>query len=511
MKRTLAALASLALLLGACSSTAEETASDTADSPVPTQPAPAGLEEFYNQSLEWGECMDGTSAEAECAKVRVPLDYEDPSEATIDIAVLRIPAGGEAQGSLVVNPGGPGASGMDMADSAGAYFSRDLVESYDIIGFDPRGVGESAPVDCLPDEELGDLLDRAYPDTPEGEAEALRDTKTIISSCTKASGHLLEHLSTINTARDMDIMRAALGEPHLDYLGFSYGTHLGGQYADLFPENVGRMVLDGAIDPAISSLDSSYFQAVGFEKALEAYLEYCLEDEDCPLEAGTVDEAKAHLQSEIEASLESPIPTSIDDRSVNPAIFYTGIATTLYSEDTWPFLTEALRMAIEDGDGTLLLTFNDLMLGRDTFSGEFMDNSLEARWAINCRDFPAETNAAAVEANDARLNEDAPTFAPFFEGGDIFCAGWPYTADEVPGPFVAEGSNPIVVIGTEGDPATPYEASVNLAEQLENGILVTWEGEGHTAYGTAGECIDDAVDRYFIDGELPEDGLRCPA
>lgn len=511
MKRTLAALASCALLLGACSSTVEDDPTDTAEPPAPTLEAPAGLEDFYGQNVEWGACEDGTSNAAKCADITVPLDYEDPSGETIDIAVLRVPASGESHGSLFVNPGGPGASGMEMADNARSYFGSNLVENYDIVGFDPRGVGQSAPVKCLPDEQLGYFLDKAYPDTPEGEADALNDTRAIIEGCIKTSGDLLEHMSTINTARDMDVMRAALGEPQLDYLGFSYGTHLGGQYAELFPDMVGRMVLDGAIDPAESPLDSSYFQAVGFENALGAYLESCLDDEDCPFDTDDVDEAKSLLQAEIEASLDSPIPTSIDDRVVNPGIFFTGIATTLYSEDTWPFLTEALRMALEEDDGTLLLTFNDLMLGRDTFSGEFIDNSLEARWAINCRDFPVVEDEAAIEANDARLNENAPTFAPFFEGGDIFCAEWPYTADEVPGPFIAKGSNPIIVIGTEGDPATPYQSAVDLAEQLENGVLMTWEGEGHTAYGTAGACIDDAVDRFLIDGELPTDGLRCPA
>lgn len=510
MKRTLAALGSLALFLTACSTSVpgEDAQSDDATGGLQ---APEGLEEFYSQDVDWQACEDAGTINAECADITVPLDYENPGGETIEISVLKAPASGDAQGSLFVNPGGPGASGKDMADSAAFYFSSELRESYDIIGFDPRGVGDSAPVDCLPDEQLGYLLDKSYGDSEEDEAQALKDTRVIISGCEKASGDLLGHVSTIDAARDLDVMRAALGESSLDYFGFSYGTHLGGQYADLFPDNVGRMVLDGAVDPAVSSLDSSYFQAVGFEQALDAYLESCLADEDCPLDGDSVEELKAHLQSEIEATSDSPIPTTIDDRVVNPAIFYTGIATTLYSEDTWPYLTEALSMAIEQGDGTFLLTFNDLMIGRDTFTGEFTDNSLEARWAINCIDYPADIDEEAVAANDARLNEDAPTFAPYFEGGDEFCAEWPHTADDVPGPFVAEGSDPILVIGTEGDPATPYQSSVNLAEQLENGILLTWEGEGHTAYGSAGPCIEDAVDDYFIDGTLPEDGLTCPA
>lgn len=473
--------------------------------------APEGLEEFYGQDVDWTWCEGSSAANTECALIAVPLDYENPQDGSIEISVMKAPATGEAQGSLFVNPGGPGGSGKDMAESAAFYFSSDLRENYDIIGFDPRGVGDSAPVECLPDDQLGDLLDKSYPDTDEAEQESLRDTRIIIEGCQRESSDIIPFVSTKSAARDMDVMRAAIGEAQFDYLGFSYGTHLGGQYAELFPDKVGRMVLDGAIDPAISSLDSSYFQAVGFEQALDAYVASCLDDSDCPLEGDSVDEAKAYLQEVIEATGDNPIPTAFDDRSVNPSIFYTGIATTLYSEETWSYLTEALIQAIEYEDGTFLLTFNDVMIGRDTYSGGFSDNSLEARWAINCTDFPSNIDEDAIEANDARLHEDAPTFAPYFEGGNTLCAEWPHTADEVPGPFVAEGSNPIIVIGTTGDPATPYQSSVNLAEQLDNGSLITWEGEGHTAYGSAGSCVDDAVDNYFINGELPEDGLICPA
>lgn len=473
--------------------------------------APEGLEEFYGQDVEWDVCEGTGTVNTECALIAVPLDYENPQDGSIEISVMKARATGDAKGSLFVNPGGPGGSGKDMAESAAFYFSSDLRENYDIIGFDPRGVGDSAPVECLPDDQLGDLLDKSYPDTDEAEQESLRDTRIIIEGCQRGSGDIIPFVSTKSAARDMDVMRAAIGEAQFDYLGFSYGTHLGGQYAELFPDKVGRMVLDGAVDPAVSSLDSSYFQAVGFEQALDAYLAYCLEGSDCPLDGDSVDEAKTHLQEVIEATADNPIPTAVGDRQVNPAIFYTGIATTLYSDETWSYLTEALVQAIENEDGTFLLTFNDLMIGRDTFSGEFSDNSLEARWAINCIDFPSNIDEDAIEANDARLHEDAPTFAPYFEGGSTLCAEWPYTADEVPGPFVAAGSNPIIVIGTTGDPATPYQSSVNLAEQLDNGSLITWEGEGHTAYGSAGSCVDDAVDNYFINGEVPEDGLTCPA
>lgn len=512
MKRFSAIAASIVLFAAACSSSVPgEDLGSESNGTDETAPVPEGLEDFYSQDVEWGACEDSGSINTECTTVTVPLDYDNPDGESIEIAVLKANATGEAKGSLFVNPGGPGASGQDVAESASFYFTEQLRENYDIIGFDPRGVGDSAPIDCLPDDELGIMLDKSYDDTDEGEAESLADTKEIIASCSESSGGLLEFVSTIDAAKDMDVMRAAFGEDKLDYFGFSYGTHLGGQYAELFPENVGHMVLDGAVDPAIPSLDQSYFQAVGFEQALDAYIDYCLGEEDCPLEGDTPEEAKAFLQETIEATEDNPVPTSIEDRVVSPGIFYTGIATTLYSEETWPYLSQALDMLLNQDDGSLILTFNDLMIGRDTFTGEFSDNSLEARWAINCIDYPADIDEAAVAENDARLAEDAPLFAPYFQGGDTFCSEWPFTADEVPGPFVAEGSSEILVIGTTGDPATPYQSSVNLAEQLENGILLTWEGEGHTAYGTAGPCIEDAVDDYFINDTIPEDGLVCPA
>jgi len=514
VKRSLAAAASLAVFLAACSSSVpgeDVTEGDQQISPPATENAPEGLEQFYGQDVEWGACEGSRVVTVECADITVPLDYDNPEDGSIEISAMKMAASGQPQGSLFVNPGGPGASGKEMAENAAFYFSSDLRAHYDIIGFDPRGVGDSSPIDCMPDDQLGELLDKSYPDTDEGERDALRDSRIIIDSCLDGSGDLLPFVSTVNAAKDMDIMRAAIGESQFDYLGFSYGTHLGGQYADLFPDKVGRMVLDGAVDPAVSSLDSSYFQAVGFEQALDAYIESCLDDADCPLSGSDVEEAKQELQEVIEATEDNPLPTAYGSREVGPGVFYTGIATTLYSEDTWSFLTEGLSLAIEQGDGSFILMFNDLMIGRDTESGEFADNSLEARWAINCIDFPAVVDEDLIEENDVRLHEDAPTFAPYFEGGDSLCGEWPFTADEVPGPFVAEGSNPIIVIGTKGDPATPYQSSVNLAEQLANGSLLTWEGEGHTAYGSAGPCIDDAVDSFFINGAVPEDGLTCPA
>lgn len=505
------------LILSACSDSTEKepdaekidvsggTSEDTGD-PVAV---PEGLEEFYNQDVAWGPCEVGGGAH-ECATIEVPLDYDNPDGDTLTIAMHRYSGAKDAKGTILVNPGGPGASGQDLAANPDTYFSEALLENYNILGFDPRGVGESSPLDCVSDEDLGRLTDASYPDTPEGEAQSQEDSDFIVESCEENAGDLLEFIGTESAAQDMDVIRGVLGEEKLDYLGFSYGTHLGAQYADLFPDNVGTMVLDGAIDPALSSVESSHFQAVGFEQALRSYVQYCIDSGACPLNGSTVDEAVAHLQQLIEDSVDNPIPTSNPDRPLTQAMFYTGIATPLYDDESWPYLTEGLTQLIDNNDGSLMQYFGDLMISRDTMSGEFMDNSLEVRWAINCVDYPLDTDEAAWEEANKKLEEEAPTFAGFFENSEGLCTNWPYHAESIPGPFVATGSNPIVVIGTKGDPATPYQSAVNMADQLENGVLLTFEGEGHTAYNRSGSCITDAVDAFFIDGTVPEDGLSCP-
>lgn len=513
VKKILASASLLALTLAGCSSvtggsepTSEPSASESTP-PAPATNVPEGLESFYNQDVSWGECETEGSDRVECATIEVPLDYENPDDGSITLAVRRTTDGGKP---LLVNPGGPGASGQDLATNARMYFSPTLLENYQIIGFDPRGVNESTPFDCMGDEELGELIDKSYDDSPEGEAEAEADSEFIVSSCENTSGDLLPFVGTISAAKDMDVIRGILGMEKMDYMGFSYGTHLGAQYAELFPDNVGHMVLDGAIDPDATSIESSYFQAVGFEEALSAYIEHCLADEDCPLEGNTVDEAKAFLSEKINDTIDNPLPTSDEDRPLTQAQFFTGIATPLYDDSSWDYLTEGLAAAIERQDGSLLQMFADLMWGRDTRTGGFLDNSLEVRWAINCVDYPRNTNEDEWEEANQKLREDAPTFAPFFENSEQLCSQWPVTADKLPGPFVAEGSAPILVIGTKGDPATPYQSAVNMAETLDNGVLLTFEGEGHTAYNRSGACITNAVDSYFVDGTVPEDGLSCP-
>lgn len=464
-----------------------------------TPPDPA-LAPFYDQRLSWRDCD-----RHECATLTVPLDYADPAGETIELALLRVPAESDRIGSLVVNPGGPGAPGTEYAAAAAQVFGDRILRSYDVVGFDPRGTGGSAPVDCLTDAELDQFL--AADPVPDDEAEqaALVDwSERLGEGCVARSGALARHVSTVEAARDMDVLRAALGEGDLDYFGASYGTKLGSTYADLFPDRVGRFVLDGALDPGMSSRELSLGQAEGFERALRAYVEDCLSDDDCFLGA-TVEEGLDRitgLMAEIDAD---PLPTNTD-REVTVGTAFYGLVTPLYSRQSWFALTTALKEAF-GGSGTTLLALADLYASR----GEdgYTDNSAEAIYAINCLDDPFAVAPDQVDGELDDFRAASPTFGDVFAWGLTACAGAQVQAAEPPPEIDAPGAPPIVVIGTTRDPATPYEWAVALAEELESGVLVSRDGDGHTGYHSGNQCVDDAVESFLLDGTVPDDGLSC--
>lgn len=511
-----------ALVLSACSGTVEVAPVDSEaeleqsesagssgavvpiDAPMPE--VPAGLEEFYGQELATEACGDN-----ECGTITVPLDYENPGSASIDIAFTRVPAAsGEAVGSLLVNPGGPGASGQDMAAMASYYFSTDILDNFDIIAFDPRGVGESAPVDCVDDARLTELLAATYPDTPEGEAQATADTDELIASCASVSGELLPFVGTEEAARDMDVIRHVMGDPKLYYVGYSYGTKLGGMYAELFPANVGRLVLDGAVDSSISNFEQNAAQMQGFELALDNYLTKCFEGGKCPFDGSTNDDARAQIIEMLEAAVEAPIPTSDPDRPLTASGLIFGIITPLYDDQSWYVLSMAFSEYFESGTGDTFQFMFDAYTGRQA-DGTYADNSTEANWAVNCADAVPAGDEAEWERQSEEIAERSPVFGEFMGYSDYMCANWPGLNDDVITEFDAEGSDPIVVVGTTGDPATPYEWSVAFKEDFDNAVLLTWEGEGHTAYGRAGDCINGTVDEYLLAGTVPADGTTCGA
>lgn len=459
---------------------------------------------FYGQTLTWTECGTGF----DCTDVTAPLDWENPGDGEITLSVVRHQATGEAQGSLLTNPGGPGASGVELIrDSLDFAVGADLIENFDVIGFDPRGVGQSSAVTCLDAAGMDDYLytlPTAKRGTPEWEAELLAGAEEFAQACDANSDGILPHITTINSARDMDLIRAVLGDTELNYLGYSYGTFLGATYASLYPEKAGRLVLDGAIDPAVSGLDVGATQALGFESALRAYMQSCLDSGECPFN-GTVDEAMADLGALLASVDANPLQNG-DGRLMGADALMTGIIAALYSADNWTYLTQALDEALQ-GDPTTAFFLADFYNGRDQ-DGSYLDNSTEAFRAYNCMDYPVEDDPAAEAAIEAKIAEGAPTIAPYWSGPDP-CEVWPYPPTGTRGEITAEGAGPILVVGTTNDPATPYEWSESLAGQLDEGVLITRVGEGHTGYNKGNSCVDSAVEAFFLDDTVPEDGLRC--
>lgn len=513
VRHLLAYIALVALALAGCSNGGDDedasknpsrsaTASSGSDEGVP-----AGLASFYNQKPRWSGC----GGDFECTKVKVPLDYGDPSGDTIELAVVRLPAGDKSKrvGSLLINPGGPGASGISYARQARAVLSDDVRDSFDVVGWDPRGVGDSAPVECLDDKELDGFL--ALDGSPDNASEVSAldaASKDFAQQCEAESRKLLPHVGTPDAARDMDVLRAVLGEEKLNYLGKSYGTFLGAAYAELFPQRVGRVVLDGAIDPAISAQQWNLDQAAGFEQALDAFIDDCLKRSDCPIgpdHAG----AKQEVADILDHADRAPLRTGTD-RELTQALAVLGMAVAMYDSDQgWPALRFALQRA-KNGDGSVLLQLSDIYTDRQT-DGHYSSNQNEAIYAVNCLDRPDPSSPEQIEQAEPRFEKASPTFGDYLAWSSLPCRYWPVKGAPGSGPhkITADGAAPIVVAGTIRDPATPYAWAESLADQLSSGVLLTWDGDGHTAYFRGSSCIDSAVDNYLIKGTVPQDGLRC--
>lgn len=468
--------------------------------------APADeLQDYYEQELDWSECGE----ERECAQLTVPLSYDDPAGDTIELSVLRAPATNpsEREGSLVVNPGGPGGSGVEYARLADFIVSDQVRPVYDIVGFDPRGVGESAPITCIGDDELDEFLSADPTPDDENEAEETAQiSEDFADACESNAGALLAHVSTVDAAKDMDILRAALKEPQLDFMGKSYGTFLGATYAGLYPDKVGAFVLDGAIDPSLTGEEMGLGQAEGFERATRAYVENCVSQDECIL-GDSVEAGLQRLTDFLDGLDADPLPVSGDDvTELTEGWGSLGIVAAMYDERFWGVLTGALEQAF-NGDGSGLMRLANTYADRNA-DGTYNGNMMQVIYAVNCLDRPGDGDGTTDEETVEAFEEVAPTWGRYLSASGP-CAFWPVEGEGDPEEISAAGSEPILVVGTTRDPATPYEWSEGLAQQLENGTLLTYEGDGHTAYTRSNECIDDAVDAYLLEGTVPEDGTTC--
>lgn len=493
----------MSLLLSGCVPFFTQEA-ETTTAPTGEQVA-SELTEFYHQELDWNECGEGM----QCTTVAAPLDWEAPDAGEIELAVVRQPATGDKIGSLLTNPGGPGGSGYDFILNSVDYATdENLQERFDVVGFDPRGVGQSSAVACYGPEKMDEYL-YGIADAPRGSdawiAELTESATEFATACAENSGGLLPHVDTVSAARDLDLLRAVLGDAELNYLGYSYGTYLGATYAELYPDNVGRLVLDGAVDPSTSNFEVTKTQAVGFENALRAYLTDCLSGDQCPF-SGTVDSAMTTIGALIDAVDASPIRNA-DGRQLGANTLVTAIIYPLYDATAWQYLSDMLALVLR-GDASAAFQFADGYNQRKP-DGSYPGNSTEAFIAINCTDYPSNADPAHMRAQAAELDAAAPVIGQYMSFGDIQCAQWPaeFTGERTE--IHAEGAAPILVVGTTNDPATPYSWAQSLAEQLDSGHLLTYTGEGHTAYNKSNPCVNGTVNDFLINGTVPATDPLC--
>ncbi|NYE41539.1 alpha/beta hydrolase [Streptomyces fulvorobeus] len=496
------ALGTAGLLVSGCSS-----GSPSTSAPAAGAVALKGLKPYYAQKLSWRECgVEGF----QCTTMKAPLDYARPEDGNIKLAVSRKKATGPGKriGSLLVNPGGPGGSAIGYLQGYAAIgYPAPVRARYDMVAIDPRGVARSEPVECLTGKEMDAYTQ--VDQTPDDAAEVTGLSaafKKFANGCEKRSARILPHVSTVETARDMDVLRSLLGDEKLHYVGASYGTFLGATYADLFPDRAGRLVLDGAMDPSLPAVDINRDQTAGFEAAFQSFATDCVKKEDCPLGTTTTDAAGAALK-QLFADLDAkPVPTG-ESRKLTESLATTGVIAAMYDEAAWPQLREALAGAGRS-DGSGLLALADSYYEREP-NGSYA-NLMFANAAVNCLDLPpAFGTPAAVEKAVPAFEEASPVFGRGFAWAALNCGSWPTGPTGTPHRTEAKGAAPIVVVGTTRDPATPYRWAESLADQLTSGTLLTYKGDGHTAYGRGSDCIDTAINTYLLEGTPPTDGKKC--
>ncbi len=486
--------------------------------------APQGLESFYNQTINWEDCPDGASFK--CGTVTVPVDYEHPDGQTITLALKKLPAldGDAEHGSLFTNPGGPGLSGIEPMEDTSSM-PESLRTGYDMIGFDPRGVGQSTPITCWSEDEIKQYL--ANPNDPNNPANWIEDVTSKnmtpqekfdrgAANAARCAQHsqvpeLLDHVGARNVARDLDVLRATNGNTRLNYLGTSYGTYIGALYADLFPGRVGRIVLNGAMDPSKRSTDESGAETTAFkEGVLRQYVEHCRAQSACPL-TGSTDEAVAQLAAFVDGLDKNPLTASDSDTTVNTQEATDIIVRLAVVQPDWEALTAMLTPAMTNHDGTLMVKAKQGSNNSSTMTVEAAVSAANAqvmRGAVTCNDDPdTGTTASDWDEQAAAERKAHPFFGGLSSGTEAYCRGWGHRGTTPPQETRAEGSAPILVVGITGDTQTLYSWAQNLAGQLDNGHLFTVQGYGHGTFG----CAATAAIDFLVNGTVPADGATCTA
>ena len=479
---------------------------------------PTTLEEFYAQTPLWSDC-EGNNSDARCGYIQAPLNWSKPEQGAIKLAVAINPASDPKNSPyLLMNPGGPGSSGREwVTDYLSSLGTDQLRNEYNIVGFDPRGVGASTAIKCFDDEGMQGLLYNSsnYESGSPKDLQYSKSTiKTFGAACLENTGALLGHVDTSSAAKDMDIIRAVLGSEKLNYLGFSYGTLLGATYASYFPDKVGRFVLDGVVDPTSTPEQDSINQLKGFESAMRAYLKDCIQNvSDCPFTGLTVDKAMEKVGADFLAVLEKKSAyTSEKNRKLTLASGFTGMISALYSEGSWTYLTQAFNEFFDkkNPDGRVFLILADSYFSYDAGLGKFENNNNEAFKAITCIDGRESNKETDMLAQNELVKKTSKVFGRYWQYGGLACNEWPFDVGKGPKDYSATGAPTMLVVGTTNDPATPYSQAKNFANNvLAKGHLLTYDGEGHTAYGSSNSCVADTVDDFLINGNLPKKEKTC--
>ncbi|MFJ9562387.1 alpha/beta hydrolase [Streptomyces fuscichromogenes] len=484
------------------------------------------LTRFYRQKVRWVPCKDRElPKDMQCAAVTVPIDYARPAEGTLDLALSRYRATGKSLGSVLLNFGGPGGSGVSQLGQSGKDFMS-LTNGYDVVGFDPRGVGRSSPVSCG-DGPGQDSEDGANADEPPDVAHPqalMKALKQLTVRCTKNSGPVLSHIGTVNASRDLDVIRQALGDRKLNYLGFSYGTKLGAVYAAQFPHNVGRMALDGVDTLTESLAEQGVAGARGQQTALDDFLDWCVTGLGCPFGQDRRKAGEAVLKL-VRSLDEDPVPSDFGGPFTGQDLV-DAIGQGLYGKELWPLLARAVASLVDDGDTRAVQNLaaggHAPPLGRGRPDGGLvsgsdipLDNLSAALMAINCADDPDRPGAGRLTADIARLSKEyqqaSPVFGRFRLTQVMLCYGRPRGTDFIRDQVKDVPSAPMLLVGTRGDPATPYSWAVETAQRLgPSAVVLDNRGDGHTGY-TSSRCVRGKVDDFLLYGTLPADGSSCPA